>query len=256
MIEKTTIQVGDDAVEAYVARPDVSAGSLPLTGVLFFIDAIGLRPRIAEMAERIAGWGYVVLAPNVFHRYGTAEETSPSGPLTTPEAREEFFQSLTPRLSDLFAAEQRPQLLSDLRAYVVALHRIEGVAPRPIGVTGYCMGTRLGILTAGQVGEAVGAVGGFHGGGLVTDSPESPHLALAGARAEFLFGHADNDRSNTPENIAALEQALQEAGLAYTSAVYEGAPHGYSMADTASYDERAAERSFTELRDLFARALD
>ncbi|MDA8440726.1 MAG: dienelactone hydrolase family protein [Propionibacterium sp.] len=256
MIEMTTIRVGDDLVEAYVTRPDESTGGMPLTGVLFFMDAIGLRSRIAEMAERIASWGYVVVAPNVFHRYGTAEETSPSGPLSSPEAREAFFATLTPRLRDLFSAAQRPQLLSDLRGYVDALHHVEGVSQRPIGVTGYCMGTRLGILTAGELGHGVAAVGGFHGGGLVTDDPESPHLALPRARAEFLFGHADNDRSNTPEQIATLDRALDDAGLTHHGAIYEGAPHGYSMADTASYDERAAERSFTELRDLFARALD
>ena len=256
MIESTTIHLGDDLVEAYVARPDESTGSVPLTGVLFFIDAFGLRPRIAEMAERIASWGYVVLVPNVFHRYGSVAETSPTGPLTTPEAREEFFRSLMPRLSDLFSPDQRDQLLGDLRGYVVALHHVEGVSQRPIGITGYCMGTRLGILTAGEAGEGVAAVGGFHGGSLVTDAPESPHLALARARAEFVFGHADNDRSNTPDDIAALERALDDAGLSYRSAVYEGAPHGYTMADTSSYDERAAERSFTQLRDLFARALD
>lgn len=256
MIESTTIHVGDDLVEAYVTRPDESTGSMPLTGVLFFMDAFGLRPRIADMAERIASWGYVVLAPNVFHRYGTAAETSPTGPLTDPEAREAFFGTLAPRLGDLFSPAQRPQLLGDLRGYVDALHHVEGVSQRPIGITGYCMGTRLGILTAGELGDGVAAVGGFHGGGLVTDDPGSPHLALSGARAEFVFGHADNDRSNTPDQIAALDQALDEAGLAHHGAIYEGAPHGYSMADTSSYDERATERSFTELRDLFARALD
>jgi carboxymethylenebutenolidase len=256
MLEMITIHVGDELVEAMVARPDTAAEPVPLTGVLFYMDAFGLRPRIGEMAERIASWGYVVLAPNVFHRYGTVAQTSPDGPLTDPGAREAFFGSLSPRLNDLFSAGQRPALLGDLRDYVTALHHLEGVSERPIGITGYCMGARLAVLTAGELGDGVGAVGGFHGGGLVTDQPESPHLALSNASAEFLFGHADNDRSNTPEQMAALDRAMSDAGLAHRSAVYEGAPHGYSMADTSSYDARATERMFTELRDLFARALD
>ena len=256
MIEMIPIHVGGELVEAFVARPDLAAEPVPLTGVLFYMDAIGLRPRIGEMAERIASWGYVVLAPNVFHHYGTVAQTSPDKPLATPEDREAFFATLGPRLTGLFTAEERPHLLDDLRGYVAALHQLEGVSHRPIGITGYCMGVRLGMLTAGLMGDGVAAVGGFHGGGLVTDQPESPHLALPGASAEFLFGHADNDRSNTPEQMAALDRALSDAGLAHHGAVYEGAPHGYSMADTPNYDARAAERSFTELRDLFARALD
>ena len=256
MIEMIPIHVGGELVEAMVARPDTAAEPVPLTGVLFYMDAFGLRPRIGEMAERIASWGYVVMAPNVFHRYGTVAETAPDGPLTTPEAREAFFGSLRPRLEDLFSPARRPELLDDLRGYAATLHQLEGVSHRPIGITGYCMGARLAVLTAGALGDGVGAVGGFHGGGLVTDQPDSPHLALSGATAEFLFGHADNDRSNTPEQMAALDRAMSDAGLSYHSAVYAGAPHGYSMADTSSYDPRATERMFTELRDLYARALD
>ena len=257
MLEMIPIHVGGELVEAMVARPDLAAADpVPLTGVLFYMDAFGLRPRIGEMAQRIANWGYVVMAPNVFHRAGTVAETSPDGPLTDPGAREAFFGSLRPRLDDLFSAERRPELLDDLRAYVDTLHQLEGVSHRPIGITGYCMGARLAVLTAGLMGDGVAAVGGFHGGGLVTDDADSPHLALATAKAEFVFGHADNDRSNTPEQMAALDQAMTDEGLAHHSSVYEGAPHGYSMADTSSYDAAATERMFTELRDLFARALD
>jgi carboxymethylenebutenolidase len=98
-------------------------------------------------------------------------------------------------------------------------------------------------------------VGGFHGGGLVTDAEDSPHRGLGDARAEYVFGHADQDRSMPPEAVETLGKALAEAGLTASNEVYEGAAHGYSMADTPMYDEAAAERHFAALEALFDRAL-
>ncbi len=135
-------------------------------------------------------------------------------------------------------------MAADLESYVATLQGLDGVTPGPIGVTGYCMGARVAVRAASLHPDVVAAAGGFHGGGLVTEADDSPHLGLANARAAFVFGHADNDGSNTPEAIAELEQALTSAGLAYSSSIYPGAPHGYSMADTAMYHEEAAERHF------------
>lgn len=250
----TTISLGDDgAAEAYVGRPQDAAGEHP--GMLLYIDAFGLRPQIAGMADRIASWGYVVMAPNVFHEFGTAAETSPPEPLTSPEKRGAFFERVRPRMESLFSAENREHLLAELASYVDALHELPGVSAGPVGVTGYCMGSRLAMLTAGTVGESVAAVGGFHGGGLVVDDPLSPHHALSRAKAEFWFGHADHDGSNTPQNQADLAAALDEAGLKHGEAVYEGAPHGYTMADTTSYNEVAAERHYRDLQALLDRTL-
>jgi carboxymethylenebutenolidase len=121
-------------------------------------------------------------------------------------------------------------------------------------VVGYCLGARLAVRASG-LDPAVVAVAGFHGGGIVTDDPDSPHLALASARAEFAFGHADNDRSMPPEAVERLGRALAEAGLTATNEIYPGSAHGYSMADTSMYDEAGAERSFEVLQDLLARTL-
>jgi carboxymethylenebutenolidase len=101
----------------------------------------------------------------------------------------------------------------------------------------------------------VAALAGFHGGGLVTDDAESPHRTAGELRAEVYLGHADNDAGNTPEQIAALEAALEQAGVPYRSEVYTGAAHGYTMADTPVFDEQAAERHFTALFDLLDRRL-
>jgi carboxymethylenebutenolidase len=122
------------------------------------------------------------------------------------------------------------------------------VAGEEVGVTGYCMGARIALRASG-IDPGVAAVGGWHGGGLVTDDPDSPHLALATARAAFAFGHASHDRSMPPDAVAALGDALEAAGLRAVNEVFPG-PHGYSMSDTAAYDEASAERHFESLRAL------
>ena len=142
---------------------------------------------------------------------------------------------------------------ADAEAWVAELDRHAGDGP--IGVTGYCMGARLAVRTAGQFPGTVAAVGGFHGGRLVTDAEDSPHLAIAASTAAYAFGHADQDSSMPIEQVAALEQVLQDAGLDHVNEIYEGAGHGYSMADTSVYDEAGTERHFRVLRDLFARTL-
>lgn len=235
------IQTPDGPAEAYLT------GSGP--GVLFLMDAIGVRPRIAEMADRIAGWGYTVLAPNVFHREGRAEDVAPHADLTAPGEREKFFRAAGPRVSRL-----TPDLARrDLPAYLAALR--EHADGAEVGAVGYCMGARLAVRAA-ALDPAVVAVAGFHGGGLaVEDDPESPHLLLPGTHAEYVFGHADQDRSMDAAGIARLGEALDAAGLTAKNEVYEGASHGYTMSDTSAYDERGTERSFEELRALLERTL-
>ena len=243
----TTIEipVPDGTAEAYAAGPD----DRTRPGVLFFMDAIGLRPQIEEMAERIAGWGYTVLAPNAFYRDGRAEELAPAGPLATAEKREAFFRGASPRVRGLTSDLAQP----DIAAYVAALR--ERCAPGPIGATGYCMGARLAVRTATGHPDDVAACGGFHGGGLASDEPDSPHLRLGKARAEFVFGHADHDRSMPPEAVGRLGEALAETGLVFINDVYAGASHGYTMADTAAYHEEAAERHYRVLQELLDRTL-
>jgi len=236
------IATPDGPAEAYLT------GEEGLPGVLFYTDAIGLRPRIEEMADRIASWGYVVLAPNVFHRDGRAADLAPTTDLREPGAREAYFEGAMRRMHALTPDLSEP----DARLWVEALLQN---ASAPIGVTGYCMGARLAVRTAGLFPGVVAACGGFHGGGLVTDDPDSPHLALGDSTAEYVFGHADHDRSMPLEQVAALEDALQAAGRPHVNEVYEGAAHGYSMADTSMYDEAATERHFRAIEGLLARTL-
>lgn len=241
------IPAADGTTEAVVARPE---GDGPHPGVLLFMDAIGLRLRIQEMADRIASWGYVVLAPNTFYRSGTAAETTPTTDLRDPEERAAYGKVSGAYLAELTGARME----ADLPYYVTALRALEGLDAGPIGVTGYCMGARFSTRAAG-LEPTVAACGGFHGAELVTPEGDSPHTRLATARATFVYGHADRDKLNPAEAIATLEATLDAAGLEASSAVYPDAPHGFTMSDTSSYQEAGAERHFEELRELFDRVL-
>jgi carboxymethylenebutenolidase len=234
----------DGVADAYLSRPD-DGDRHP--GVLFLMDAFGLRPRIEDMADRIAGRGYAVLAPNLFYRAGRAP-VLPMPDMTREGGRAEFFKHVRP----LMGALTPERIAADGKAY---LEQLAEVADGPVGVTGYCMGARVAFRIAAAHPHRVAALAGFHGGGLVTDDPDSPHRSAGELRAEVYFGHADNDRGNTPEQIAALDAALEEAGVPHRSEVYAGAAHGYTMSDTPVYDEQATERHFAALFDLLDRTV-
>jgi carboxymethylenebutenolidase len=241
--ETIEIEAPDGTAEACLT------GAPGSPGVLFFIDGIGLRPQIETMADRIAGWGYVVLAPNVFYRDGRAAELAPTTDLREPGAREAFFAGLGDRIPGYTPDKSGP----DTEAWMRTLREHAGGGP--VAVTGYCMGARLALRAAGQFPGTVTAVGGFHGGGLVTDAPDSPHRSIETSTAEYVFGHADNDRGMTPDHVAELEETLQAAGRPHLNEVYPDAPHGYTMADTSMYQEAGAERHFRELEALLARTI-
>lgn len=244
-----TIETPDGTAEALLVTP--SEGDGPWPGVLLLMDVFGVRPYLEEMARRIASWGYVVLVPNVFYRDGSVAELLPQGPQDTPQERAAYFSVAKPRIARLTSEKAVP----DLRAYLEVLESRTEVRPGPVGVVGYCMGARLAMRAAGERPDLVAACAGFHGGQLVTDAPDSPHLALAHATAEFCFGHADHDRSMPPAQVRALGEALAAHGLTATNEVYPGAPHGFTMADTEAYHEEATERHYAALRDLLDRTL-
>ena len=245
VVEQIEIETPDGTAEAYLARPD----NEPKGGVLVYMDAIGLRPQLAEMIERVASWGYVVLAPNAFYRDGSVAELAPTADLRDPAGRDAFFaDGAMARVRGLTVA----RLAADIPAYVQSLR---SYVSGPLATHGYCMGARIAVRTAGRFPDEFVAVGGFHGGGLATTDEASPHTCIAGTRAEYYFGHADHDRSMTPENVAELGRALDDAGVVYTNLIYPDAPHGYTMADTSSYQEAGAKRHFADLEALYARTM-
>ncbi|MGG2461105.1 dienelactone hydrolase family protein [Streptomyces sp. RGM 3693] len=237
----------DGTADAYFAHPDDGA---PHPGVLLYMDAFGLRPRLEEMARRLAGHGYAVLVPNVLHRAGRAPLVELPEHIN-PAERPELFHQLMPLIEAL-----TPELaMRDAGAYLDWLAASPLVADGPVGATGYCMGGVLALRTAAAYPDRVAAVGSFHAGRLVTEAEDSPHRLLDRITAELYFGHADQDASLPTEQIQALERALDVAGIRYRSELYEGAHHGYTQADTAAYNAEASERHWQALLDLFGRTL-
>ena len=235
------VRTRDGVADAYLSGRDEGRKR----GVLFLMDAFGLRPVIEEMADRIAQRGYVVLAPNVFYRAGRAP-VLPFPDMTQESARGEFFKSVRPLMDELTPE----RVASDGAAYLDELAKF---ADEPFAITGYCLGVRLGWRIAASAPDRVAALAGFHGGSLVTDDPESPHRSAGALRADVYLGHADQDPSNSAEQIAQLEAALDEAGVTYESEVYAGAAHGYTMADTPVFDAAARERHYDALFALLER---
>ncbi|MGH2857752.1 MAG: dienelactone hydrolase family protein [Solirubrobacteraceae bacterium] len=233
----------DGVADCYLSSP---TGDGPHPGVLFMIDAIGLRRRIEEMADRIAAQGYVVLAPNVFYRGGRAPlwETPV---LSDPDSRGRFFETIGPLMEALTPAA----VVADGGAY---LDRLGELADGPVGITGYCFGGWLGWTIAASHPDRVAALGGFHTGRMVSEGEDSAHLLASRVRAEVYWGHADQDQSMTANDIAALDQAMDEAGVRHTTELYEGAQHGYTMSDMGAYNQTAAERHFSALFALLRRA--
>jgi carboxymethylenebutenolidase len=218
-------------------------------GVLLYMDVIGLRPVIRGLAMKLASHGYYVLAPNVFYREGRAP-LFPLPDMTDPEARESYIAKAMP----VMTAHTPDKSVPDAGAYLDFLLRQEEVHPGTAGVTGYCMGAMLALRTACAHPDRVAAAAGFHGARLATDAPDSPHLDVGAVTAELHFGHAENDPAMPAEQIARLDEALDAAGVRYTSEVYPG-PHGFTMSDTAAYSPPALERHWERLLPLLNRNL-
>ena len=240
-MQTTTVQVptADGTADAYFVKPD---GDGPFPGVLMFMDAFGLRPRLAEMAGRIAERGYAVLVPNLLYRSARGPLIEPDE-LTDPEKRGAAFGRLGPMMQELTA----PRVAADTGSYLDFFAAQPGVAPGPVVAVGYCMGGRNALRAIEAHPDRIKALASFHAGGVVTDQPDSPHLAVGAITGEVYLAHADNDRSMSPEQIKALEAALDEAGVTYTSELYEGAPHGFTMSDTAMHHAGAEQRHWTNL---------
>jgi carboxymethylenebutenolidase len=239
--ERIEVRTQDGVADAYLARPD---GGGPLPAVLLVVDAYGLRPQIEQMADRIAARGFVVLAPNVFYRQGRAPVVSLEG-ISDPGRVPEVFGRVLP----LVRGWTPEQIVRDGAAY------LDRLGEGPVAITGYCMGGRAGWRMAAAHPERAAALGAFHAGSLVTDADDSPHLSADRIAAEVYLGHADNDRSMTPDQIATLDQALDDAGVRHETHVYRGAAHGYTMADTPAYHEAAAERHYDALFALLDRTV-
>jgi carboxymethylenebutenolidase len=244
MVEVAT---DDGVADAYLVLPD---GPGPHPGVLMYQDAFGIRPRLVQMADRIAERRYAVLVPNLLYRGGPAPQFDPAD-LAKPSKRERIFEKIFPYVLALDA----DRITRDTKAYLDFFAAQSGVAPGPVAIVGYCMGGMNALRAIEAYPDRIKALASFHAGRLVTDRPDSPHILVGNITGEAYFAHADQDRNMTAEDIRVLETTLAVDGVTYRSEIYEGAQHGFTMADTPAYQEAGEKRHWVNLFDLLDRAL-
>ncbi|WP_432070651.1 dienelactone hydrolase family protein [Streptomyces sp. AA1529] len=243
-IKTLSIPTADGRADAFAALPD-SAGQHP--GVLMYGDAFGNRPVLRELAQELAGHGYYVLVPNFFYRSG------PAPVVELPEhIGDEARDAAIGKLMPLIEAHTDERIVRDAESYLEFLSAQPEVRPGPVAVTGYCIGGLLAVRTASAFPDRVAAVAGFHGP-VGADEPDGLHRLLSRITAEIHLGHAETDL--TPEALGELNQALDAAGVRYTSEIYPGTLHGYTMSDTDAFSPEGLRRHWDRLLPLLARTL-
>ena len=246
VVEKDVeVKTPDGVADAALYYPE-GKGAWP--AVVIWPDVVSLRPVFREMGRRLAQSGYVVLVPNLYYRVKRAPVVEGSFNFANPDDRAKLT-ALRPSVTPEGTARDAAAYI----AYLDALPQTD--RKKKVGTQGYCMGGPLAFYTAGAVPARVGAVASFHGGGLHTDAPTSPHLTLARSHAEYLVLIADNDDKQDPAAKEKLKAALDAAKLKSRVEVYEGAAHGWTVKGSQVYNEPLAEKAWAELLDLYKRAL-
>jgi len=235
-----TVTTPDGTADCYFVHPASGTGA----GVLVWPDIFGLRPAFRQMGKRLAESGYAVLVVNPFYRVKKAP-TAPAGAATPIADVRPLAQGLNETTHT-----------TDARAFIAWLDRQPSVAKnRKIGTQGYCMGGPITFRTAAAVPDRVGAAASFHGGGLVTDTPNSPHLQVAKTKAQLLVAIAANDDARSPNEKSVLRETFAKVNLPAEIEVYEGAAHGWCPPDSGVYNEPQAEKAWSRLLALYGKAL-
>jgi carboxymethylenebutenolidase len=239
-----SITTSDGTCPVTLATPE---GDGPWPGVVMYPDAAGRRPVIDEMAQKLAGYGYAVLVPDIFYRAGDWAPIDINTAFSDPDERARLMSlmgSITPEI-----------MATDATAFFDYLESRPEVSGTTFGTTGYCMGGRTSLVVAGRVPERVAAAMSFHGGGLASDDPGSPHLLADRIRAAVYVAGAENDKSFTTEQAETLDKALTAAGVEHTIEFYPAA-HGFAVSDHATvYDVDAAERHWKAMESFFGAKL-
>jgi carboxymethylenebutenolidase len=238
------IETADGICPAALSLPD---GEGPWPGVIMFPDAGGMRDTMREMGERLSDLGYVVLVPDFYYRYGPYEPVDMRTAFSTKETAE--------KIMGMMAGYTADQTVRDAGAFVDYLDSLPEKKSGGVGTTGYCMGGRLSLITAGNLGERIAAAASFHGGNLAkADDPDSPFHKASGIKADVYVGGAIEDQSFSDEQKELLEKSLSEAGVTHTFETYQ-AHHGFAVPDNPSYDKDAAERHWKATEQFFGSVL-
>ena len=223
-------------------------GKGPWPAVLVWTDILGLRPVFREMGRRLAAEGYVVLVPNPFYRNAKAPVVDGSFDFSKPEDRA--------KVMPMAAALTADANVGDAKSYTAFLdQQPQTDKKKKMGVQGYCMGGPLTFRTAAIVPDRIGAAATFHGGGLVTDKPDSPHLLIPKMKATVYCAVADNDDKSQPTAKDTLKASFAAAKVPAKVEVYTGDNHGWCVKGSQPYDEAGAERAWAELTALYKKSL-
>jgi carboxymethylenebutenolidase len=237
------VRTEDGNCPVHVFHPDENA---QWPGVIMFMDGLGIRPALFEMGERLASHGYYVLLPDLYYRSGyTATEGSRL--FSDPVLREDWTKRVLPTVTI-------EKIMRDMPVFLDLLDESALVRHGKIGTVGYCLGGKFALAAAAYFPERVAAAASYHGGGLATDAPDSPHLLAPRIKARVYVGGAIEDRGFDDTQKQRLEDALTEAGVAHTVETYN-AKHGWVPTDTPVHDPVAAEKHWQTLFDLFDGAL-
>lgn len=238
------VSTPDGEADCYFVHP----ASGQHAGVIIWPDILGLRPAFRAMGKRLAQSGYSVLVVNPYYRKASAPVVAEGASFQDESTRNTVLP-----LARSLSAETT---VTDAHAFVSFLDAQAAVdKKRKIGTTGYCMGGPFTMRTAAAIPDRIGAGASFHGGRLVTDGPDSPHLLVSQMQAHFLFAIAANDDERDPEAKNVLRKTYDKAHLPAEIEVYEGAMHGWCPPDSRVYNEVQAERAWSRLLALFETAL-
>jgi carboxymethylenebutenolidase len=238
------VKTPDGTADAYFAHP--STGTYP--GVLMWPDIYGLRPAFRQMGKRLAESGYSVLVVNPFYRTRRAP--------TAPEHADFEDPATRAALMALAGSLTAQTAVTDAKAFVAWLDGQPSVdRKRKMGTSGYCMSGPFTLRTAAAFPDRIGAGASFHGGSLVTDKPDSPHLLVAKMKAQYLFAIAESDDQRQPETKNVLRAAFATAKLPAEIEVYAGTIHGWCPPDSRVYNHDQAEKAWSRMLALFKTAL-
>jgi len=242
--QQVSIPTPDGEADAYFVHP--SSGKHP--AVIIWPDILSIRPAFRLMGKRLAQSGYSVLVVNPYYRTAKGEVVKVGDSFADPKVR----ASLIPHHTAL----SPETCVTDGKAFVTFLDKQAVVdTDRKIGVTGYCMTGSYSIRMAAAIPDRIGAGGSFHGGGLVTDATNSPHLLIPESKSAFLIAIAENDDAKEPKTKHRLRKAAKSGDISAEIEVYKGALHGWCPPDSRVYNEAQAERAWTRMLSLFEKQL-
>src|SRR5271168_4117733 len=241
--ETLSVRTHDGDCPVHVFTPKGS-GLWPAT--IFYMDGLGIRPTLFDMGQRLADAGYVVLLPDLYYRAGPYEPLDP---------KVVFGGDVRTAIGHLYPTTGNRKAAQDTEAFLALIDSRKDVSGKKIGTTGYCMGGGMSLTAAGTYPDRIAAAASFHGGNLATDAEDSPHLLAPKIKARVYVAGADQDNGYPPEMEVRLDKALTDAKVDHHCEIYQGALHGWTMADFPIYNEPAAEKHWRELIALFNAAL-